>query len=271
MNCKVIEVDRMGKGNIKLSRRDILKAEQKERAAKLRDTLKEGETVSGKVNKIMPFGAFVDIGGIDGLLHIGDMSHDRVGKVEDVLKEGDTVEVKILKLDWEKGRHSLGLKQLQEDPFEKATKEIAEGEELTGTVTKMLDFGAFVQIAPGIEGLVHISELSWRRVEKTSDAVQPGKVVKVKVLKVDPDSRKISLSIKQTTERPVMKGEKPRGKGRGPEQDTRKAEDILKETPQLRRMREQAKQKTKGGAKSGLGNAGGLGVGLGDLDKFIQG
>jgi len=271
MPCKVLRIDRMGRGNITLSRRDVLKEEQKELASKLQDTLKEGDTVTGKVNKIMPFGAFVDMGGCDGLLHISDLTHDRVSKVEDVLKEGDTIEVMIVKLDWEKGRHSLGLKQLQADPFEAATTQIAEGEELSGTVTKMLDFGAFVQIAPGVEGLVHISELDWKRVEKTSDVVQPGKVVKVKVLKVDPDTRKISLSIKQTTERPVQKGGGPRGgKGGRPEKDTRSAEEILKETPKLRRMREQAKQSNKGAAKSGLGNVGGLGVGLGDLGKFVQ-
>ncbi len=249
MPCKVLRIDRMGRGNITLSRRELMKEQQKEMATELRDTLKEGSTISGKVNKIMPFGAFVDMGGVDGLLHISDLSHDRVTKVEDVLKEGDTVEVMIVKLDWEKGRHSLGLKQLQADPFEAATKELAEGEEVSGTVTKLLDFGAFVQIAPGLEGLVHISELDWKRVEKTSDVVQPGKVVKVKVLKIEPDSRKISLSIKQTMERPVMKGGGPRGgKGRR-EEETRSAEEILKETPKLRRLREQAKQQHKGAAK----------------------
>ncbi|MEQ9616556.1 MAG: S1 RNA-binding domain-containing protein [Phycisphaerales bacterium] len=271
MPCKVIRVDRMGRGNITLSRRDLIKEEQKEQASKLQESLKEGDTIKGKVNKIMPFGAFVDMGGIDGLLHISDLAHDRVNKVEDVVKEGQEVEVRILKLDWDKGRHSLGLKQLLADPFEEATKSFAEGEDVTGTVTKLLDFGAFVEIAPGVEGLVHISELDWKRVEKTSDVVQPGKVVQVKVLKIEPDNRKISLSIKQTKERPAApKGSGPRGRGKGREQDTRSAEEILKETPQLRRLREQAKQKNKGESKSGLGDAGGLGVGLGDLGKFLN-
>jgi len=149
-------------------------------------------------------------------------------------------------------------------------------DDFTGKVTKLMDFGAFVEISTGVEGLVHISELSWKRVERTSDAVQPGKMVKVKILKVEADSRKISLSIKQTTERPVMKGAGG-GRGRGGKggdrvEDTRKAEEILKETPKLRRMREQAKQKQKssGSSGSGLGSNAGLGVGLGDLGKLLD-
>lgn len=261
VRCKVTKVDRSGRGAITLSRRDVVAAERKEVLKQLKETLREGDTREGVVRKIMPFGAFVDIGGVDGLIHVSDISHDRNVKVEDHLKEGQTVTVKILKLDWENDRHSLGLKQLQADPFETAAKDVVEGAELTGRVTKLAEFGAFVEVAPGVEGLVHISELAWQRVQKTSDVVQPDKVVKVKVLKVDPASRKISLSIKQTQEPPA-----PRDGGRGKskrDEDNRKAEEILKETPALRRMREQAKQKTKGSLKSGLGA--GLGMGLGDL------
>lgn len=261
VKCKVTRVDRSGRGNITLSRRDVVAEERKEVIKSLKTSLKEGDEVEGVVRKIMPFGAFVDIGGIDGLLHISDLSHDRVNKVEDVVKEGDTVRVKVLKLDWAAKRHSLGLKQLKEDPFLAATKDVVEGAVLAGRVTKLMEFGAFVEVAPGVEGLVHISELAWRRVQKTSDEVQPNKVVQVKVLKVDPDSRKISLSIKQTSEPPQMEGRGPRRRG---DEDNRKPEEILKETPALRRLREESKKKHKGeGLKSGLGNVGGMG--LGDL------
>ncbi len=285
LECKVSRIDRSGKGNIVLSRRDLLGAERKVKAAELRETLKEGDKVEGTVRKIMPFGAFVDLGGIDGLVHITDLSHDRVGMgekaVERFIKEGEHVRVQILKLDWENDRISLGLKQLQDDPFQSAGGELTEGEIVTGRVTKLLDFGCFVEVAPGVEGLVHISELEWRRVEKVEDVVKVDEVVTVKVLKIDPAERKVSLSIKQAKERPeraegkqeaaapgkTPKGIRPReGRNDGRNiRDTRAPEEILKETPALRRLREQGKQKEKKTTGSGLGSAGGLGIGLGDL------
>lgn len=269
-SCEVIRVDRSGRGNITLSRRSVLKRERGEQVKKAKETLKEGDTIEVTVRKIMPFGAFCDMGGVDGLLHISDLSHDRVNKVEDVLKEGQSIAVKVLKLDWEGKRHSLGLKQLTEHPFASATKDLEVGATVQGRITKLLDFGAFVEIAPGVEGLVHISELAWKRVQKTSDVVQPNQVVNVKILEIDPDKAKISLSIKQTTEAPAVNRDKnPRGKA---EEDTRKAEEILKETPALRRLRAQGNQKLhekgikdKSKGLGGLGSAGGLGIGLGDL------
>jgi ribosomal protein S1 len=263
LKCLVVRVDRTGRGQITLSRKEIARDERKAELETLKSSLKEGDVREGIVRKIMPFGAFVDIGGVDGLLHVSDLKHERVNKVEDVVKEGDKVTVKVLKLDWEAKRHSLGLKQLQADPFAEAAKDVVEGALLTGRVTKLMEFGAFVELAPGVEGLVHISELAWSRVAKTSDVVQPNKVVKVKVLKLDPASRKISLSIKQATDRPADEG--PGGRRGRPsrEEDTRKAEEILKETPQLRRMREQAAAKHGKQLKSGLGSVGSLG--LGDL------
>jgi len=269
LKCVVVRVDRTGRGNITLSRREIAAEERKAEQDKLKDSLHEGDVIEGTVKKLMPFGAFVDIGGIDGLLHISDLSHDRVKQVEDVLKEGQKVTVKLLKLDWENRRHSLGLKQLSEDPWAAAVKDVVEGALLTGKVTKLTEFGCFVEVAAGVEGLAHISELAWKRVEKTSDVVQPNKVVKVKVLKIDPVTKKISLSLKQATDRPADEGGPRGGGGRGGrrgdrEEDNRKAEEILKETPALRRLREQAAAKSKGQLKSGLGG-GNLGMGLGDL------
>lgn len=254
MACRVQRVDRRGKGNIVLSRREILAEERKERAAGLRETLKEGDVVEGTVRKIMPFGAFVDLGGVDGLVHISDLSHDRVGHGEKQVgrhvKEGQQIRVQILKLDWESDRISLGLKQLEADPFAQAASDIAEGAVVTGKVTKIMEFGCFVEVAPGVEGLVHISELDWKRVNKVEDVVRQDEVINVKVLRIDQGGRKISLSLKATKEPPQREASPGRGRGRG-DRDTRSAEEILKETPALRRLREKFSQ--GGGLKGGLG------------------
>jgi small subunit ribosomal protein S1 len=259
LKCAVSRVERMGKGNIVLSRRDVLDVERKEMAAKLKDSLQEGQTVEGVVRKIMPFGAFVDLGGVDGLVHISDLTYDRIGfgekAVAKFVKEGQKVTVRIMKLDWENNRISLGLKQTQGDPFATAINAIAEGAEATGKVTKIMEFGAFIELGPGVEGLVHISELDHRRVAKVDDVVKQDEVVRVKVLKIDKDNRRISLSIKALKPLPEIHigegggGGKPgKGKGKGKDFGGRTAEEILKETPSLRRMREKAhNMKFKGG------------------------
>lgn len=283
LTCQIQKLDRRGGGDIVLSRRDILQAERAKAAETLKEALKEGDTVEGTVRKIMDFGAFVDLGGVDGLIHLNDLSHDRVNhgakSVAKFVSEGQRVLVQVLKIDWEANRLSLGLKQLQADPFASAREEIIEGATVTGKVTNITEFGAFVEVAPGVEGLVHISELDYKRVNKVEDAVQKGEFVQVKVLKVDPATRKVSLSIKQTKEAPAQPGAPagrgtggPGGRGRGGkgrgERDDRSPEEILKETPQLRRMREQAALREKQqGKKSGggIGNTGALGLGLGDL------
>jgi ribosomal protein S1 len=208
----------------------------------------------------MPFGAFVDLGGVDGLVHISDMTHDRVGHgekfVHRYVKEGEKVKVQILKIDWEANRLSLGMKQIHADPFATVASDITEGAEVNGRITKIVEFGAFVEITPGVEGLVHISELAWRRVGKVEEVVKPDEIIKAKVLKIDPESRRISLSIKalQPPPEPVATpgggGGGPRGKGRGGkgERDTRTPEQILAVTPELRRLREKFGGKSlKGG------------------------
>lgn len=277
MVCQVDRVDRRGKGNIVLSRRNLLKEEREERAKKLRETLKVGQTVEGTVRKIMTFGAFVDIGGVDGLVHVSDLSHQRVNASEKAIaqfvSEGQHVKVQILKLDWDEKRIALGIKQLEADPFEAAASEVVEGATLTGRVKNLADFGAFIEVAPGVEGLVHISELDWKRVNHPSDVLKPDEVIQVKVLGVDPESKKISLSIKQLKEAPKAPagggrgGPGGRGKGRGrPERDDRDPAEILKETPEFRRLREQAKKAEKESTRTsdgGLGSA--LGEGLGNL------
>lgn len=271
LTCTVSRIDRAGKGNIVLSRRDMLKAERAEQASKLRDTLNEGDTVEGTVRKIMPFGAFVDLGGIDGLVHVSDLAHERVNmgekNVARHVKEGERVRVQVLKIDWDAERISLGIKQLGEDPFQTAASDITEGADVTGRVTKIMDFGAFIEVAPGVEGLVHISEIDWRRIGSVGDVLKQDEIVTAKVLSIDPDSRRISLSIKQTKERPEgeaapeASGDRPpqkKPKGlrdrsgfrSGPERDTRSADEILKETPAMRRLREKFGNT---GFKGGLG------------------
>jgi ribosomal protein S1 len=250
VRCQVMRVDRSGRGNIVVSRREVLMQERRERAEQLKTTLAEGQVVEGTVRKIMPFGAFVDLGGVDGLVHVSDLTHDRVGHGEKFVaryvKEGERLKVQILKLDWEAGRVSLGVKQIQADPFAQAANEIKEGAEVTGRITKLAEFGAFVELAPGVEGLVHISELAWRRVGKVDDVVKPDEVVKAKVLKIDPASRRISLSLKALQPPP----ERPAAPGRGPRKEQgRSVEEIMKESPELRRLREKfgGNKKLKGG------------------------
>jgi small subunit ribosomal protein S1 len=257
LTCVIQRIDRSGKGNIVLSRRDILAQEREQQRSKIRETLKEGDTLQGVVKKLMPFGAFVDIGGVDGLVHISDMSHDRVNRPEQVVKPGDAVTVKVLKVDWDKDRISLGMKQMQDDPFSAVISEVKEGEIVSGRVTKILEFGALIEVAPGVEGLAHISELSWKRINQVGDAVKVDEVVQVMVLSVDKDKRRVSLSMKQTMERPVTDRDRKTADA---------VQEIQKETPALRRLREEAAKKhgkDKRQFKSGLGNVGGMG--LGDL------
>ncbi|OAB57905.1 hypothetical protein AY599_21985 [Leptolyngbya valderiana BDU 20041] len=246
MECEVQRVERRGQGNVVLSRRSILEKERAKEAEKLKDTLAVGQVVEGTVQRIAPFGAFVDIGGIDGLVHVSDLSHDRIGQGENavrkVVKEGQQVRVEVLKIDWDNQRIGLGMKQLESDPFTEKVGEIEEGAEVSGRVTKIMDFGAFVELAPGVEGLVHISELDHKRVKAVSDAVKPDEVVNVKVLSIEPGKRRISLSIKAL--KPAPAGAKGKGE-RGPS-----ADEILKETPQLRRLREKF---GNSGFKGGLG------------------
>ena len=262
IKCKITRVERAGKGNIVCSRRDILTEEREAHRNELKEKIKQGQTVSGTVRKIMEFGAFVDIGGVDGLVHISDLSHQRVQKVEDVVKEGDEVTCKVLKIDWEKNRISLGMKQAAEDPFKTALKELEPGEVVSGRVTRLTEFGAFVEVAPNVEGLVHISELSWKRIPTPDAVVATDEVIQVKVLEVDKKKRRIALSLKQTTEQPKNT--------RGRDADQRSEQEILQETPALRRMREQAKKQEKkgGGGLGDHGSMGGLGFGDLDLSKF---
>ncbi len=198
----ILKMDRT-RGNIVVSRRAILEESRAEQRAELVGQLAEGETREGVVKNITDYGAFVDLGGIDGLLHVTDMSWRRVSHPSQVLAVGDTVAVKIIRINPETQRISLGMKQLQEDPWLAAAAKYTVGTRHTGTVTNIADYGAFIELEEGVEGLVHVSEMSW-----TKKNIHPGKIVStsqevdVEVLEVDQEKRRISLGIKQVQDNP---------------------------------------------------------------------
>jgi small subunit ribosomal protein S1 len=196
LTCKIIEMDR-NRNNVVLSRRAFLEETASERRKILLDNLEKGMRVSGKVSSIVSFGAFVNLGGIDGLIHISELSWCHVEKPSEVLSVGDEVDVEILEVDKERERISLSLKACQADPWEQLSRDVQVGEIICGTVTKLVPFGAFVQVRPGIEGLIHISELSRRHVEQPDEIVSVNQDIDVKVIDIDIDRRRISLSLKQ--------------------------------------------------------------------------
>lgn len=191
----VTEVNARAK-NLVVSRRDFLEQERERLREVTLGELAEGQTREGVVRNIRDFGAFVDLGGVDGLLHIADLAWKRVQKVEEIVRLGDKVSVKILKMDPDKKRISLGLKQLVESPFERASNEFMLGSRVTGKVTRIQEFGAFVEIADGVEGLLHVSELSPNRVRRITDIVKTGQDVEVQILSIDVEQQRISLSMK---------------------------------------------------------------------------
>jgi small subunit ribosomal protein S1 len=198
----ILKMDRP-RGNIVVSRRAVLEESRAEQRAELVNQLSEGEVREGVVKNITDYGAFVDLGGIDGLLHVTDMSWRRVSHPSQVLAVGETVKVQIIKINPETQRISLGMKQLQSDPWDGVAAKYPVGARFTGRVTNITDYGAFVELEPGVEGLVHVSEMSW-----TKKNVDPGKIVstsqevEVQVLDVDPEKRRVSLGLKQTQSNP---------------------------------------------------------------------
>src|SRR6188768_4108826 len=196
LRCKVIELNR-SRNNVVLSRRAVLEEERKEQRQEILDQLQPGMIVEGQISNIVDFGAFVDLNGIDGLIHISELSWSHVNHPSEVINIGDTVQVKVLDIDRDRQRISLGLKQTQEDPWQRVVDTYHVGDELEGAVTKVVAFGAFVEILEGVEGLVHISELAQQHVENPREIVQPGDEVKVKILEIDSERRRLSLSIKR--------------------------------------------------------------------------
>jgi small subunit ribosomal protein S1 len=204
-NPQPFEILKMDKrrGNIVVSRRTVLEESRAEQRSEIVQNLEEGQVVEGVVKNITDYGAFVDLGGIDGLLHVTDMAWRRVNHPTEILNIGQTVKVQIIRINQETHRISLGMKQLESDPWSDIGTKFPIGKKITGTVTNITDYGAFVELEPGIEGLIHVSEMSW-----TKKNVHPGKIlstsqqVDVVVLEVDPAKRRISLGLKQTLENP---------------------------------------------------------------------
>ena len=196
ITCRITKLD-VADEDVVVDRRVVLEEQARGLAEGRRASMKEGDVVTGTVRSLAPYGAFVDIGGMDGLLHISDMAHSRVQKPEDVLATGQQIQVKILKIDQDSKKISLGLKQLQAEPWATVPDRFQAGQRVSGTVTRLQDFGAFVEIEPGIEGLIHISEMSWgKKVRHPSDVVKQGDRVDAVILGIKPEERRISLGLK---------------------------------------------------------------------------
>jgi small subunit ribosomal protein S1 len=197
IRCRIIKLD-VTDEDVVVDRRVVTEEEERRGKERRYSEVKEGETVHGVVRSLTDYGAFVDIGGVDGLLHVGDIAWSRVSNPADVLSVGQEIEVRVLKIDPEKRRISLGLKQIQPDPWHSVAESYKAGERVRGAVTRVVDFGAFVELEPGVEGLIHLSEMSWaKKVRQPSDVVKPGEVVEVVVLTVSSSERRISLGLKQ--------------------------------------------------------------------------
>ncbi len=196
ITCRITKLDVMAE-DVVVDRRVVLEEQARGLVEGRRAAMKEGDVVSGTVRSLVPYGAFVDLGGIDGLLHISDMAHTRVNKAEDVVAVGQEVQVRILKIDPETKKISLGLKQLQAEPWATVPERFQAGQRVSGTVTRLQDFGAFVEIEPGVEGLIHISEMSWgKKIRHPSDVVKQGDRVDAIILGIKREERRISLGLK---------------------------------------------------------------------------
>ena len=235
IETKVIELNR-SRNNVVLSRRAVLEEERKEVRQQILDRLQPGLVVEGQISNIVDFGAFVDLDGIDGLIHISELSWSHVNHPSEILTIGDTVKVKVLDIDRDRQRISLGLKQTQEDPWQRIVDTYNVGDELEGKVTKVVTFGAFVEILDGVEGLVHISELAPHHVENPREIVQPGDEIRVKILEIDSERRRLSLSVKRVEDQilPLRSPASPRRGGRG---GRRRRGGDLDDVPTLRPVR----------------------------------
>jgi small subunit ribosomal protein S1 len=219
-SCVVTEAN-PARGNLVLSRRAVLEREQAAEKERLMQSLEVGQVREGVVRNIRDFGAFVDLGGVDGLVHISKLSWDRIGHPSDVLEEGQRVQVKIEKIDEATGKISLSYRDLLEHPWEQAAQKYHENDIVTGTVSRIADFGAFVKLEAGVEGLVHVSELAHHRVQRVDTVVKEGQEVQVKILSIDPDSQRMSLSLKAV-------------QGPPPEDDKTRRQTAEEEPPRAR-------------------------------------
>ncbi|PWW05569.1 small subunit ribosomal protein S1 [Paenibacillus cellulosilyticus] len=220
LRVKVKEIDREN-NKVILSAKEVLEAEFEANKQKIMASLEPGQELDGTVQRLTPFGAFVDIGGIDGLVHVSEISWQHVAHPKDAVSEGQSVRVKVLKVDPAAGKISLSMKAAQPGPWESATNSFNTGDIVTGTVRRIVDFGAFVEIAPGVEGLVHISQIAHRHVATPFEVLKEGQEVKAKVLDFNPAQKRVSLSIKETEEapEPAPRAERSERPARAPKED----------------------------------------------------
>jgi small subunit ribosomal protein S1 len=200
MTFKIVEMDKE-KNRLILSHRAVIQEEKESQKEEVLANLSEGQVLEGTVQRLASFGAFVDIGGVDGLVHISQLAHDHVEKVSDVLKEGDKVNVKVLSIDRDSERISLSIKDTLPGPWEGIEEKAPKGSVLTGTVKRLVSYGAFVEVFPGVEGLVHISRISHQHIGTPHEVLQEGQTIEVKVLDVNTDEKRLSLSIKDLVEK----------------------------------------------------------------------
>ena len=214
IRCRIIKLD-IDDEDIVVDRRAVLEEEAKQIRRNTLESLEEGAVVRGTVRSLADYGAFIDIGGVDGLLHVGDISWSRVTEPSTELSVGDVLDLKVLKVDKQTGKISLGLKQMSADPWEQAAATLKPGDRVTGEVSRLTDFGAFVEVLPGVEGLIHISEMSWtKRIQRPSDVLTKGERVEAVVLKIDREAGRLSLGLKQVLGNPwdTIKERYPAGK-----------------------------------------------------------
>ncbi|APS41670.1 MULTISPECIES: 30S ribosomal protein S1 [Weissella] len=210
IRAKIIEIN-AADSRLILSRREVLNEERSAALARIFDELSVGDVIEGKVARMTNFGAFIDLGGVDGLVHVSEISHERVSQPSDVLSVGEEVKVKVLGLDPERERISLSIKATQPGPWDTAAEKAPAGTVLEGTVKRVVDFGAFVEVFPGVEGLVHVSQISHKHIANPSDVLTAGDKVQVKVLDVNPERQRLSLSIKALEEAPAREeNDRPR-------------------------------------------------------------
>ena len=223
LELKIVEIE-PSDNRLILSRKELVQAEREAKRQAVMEKLVAGDVVEGKVARLTNFGAFIDLGGVDGLVHVSEISYERVNKPADALKVGQEVKVKVLSVDAEKGRISLSIKQTLPEPWEQVPEQVAEGDVLEGTVKRLTSFGAFVEVLPGVEGLVQISQISHKHIATPNEVLTSGEKVQVKVLSVDAADHRLALSIKALQENPAVEKKeaapKKEEKVEIPEEDT---------------------------------------------------
>jgi small subunit ribosomal protein S1 len=225
LQCVITEANEQ-RGNLVLSHRALLERERQEKREKLLEELESGQVREGIVSNLRDFGAFVDLGGVDGLIHISQLSWDRVNHPDEVLEPGQKIRVKVEKVDPQTGKISLSYRELLDHPWTDIDQKFAVGTTVKGTVTRIAQFGAFVKIASGIEGLVHVSELAHHRVVQVASVVKEGEEVEVKVLSIDPENQRISLSLKAA--HPLPEAESSESGDPAEEADEPRPEPVIK-------------------------------------------